>query len=535
MKRKYNDIDDQRYNDIDGFQYDPLIKCYYKYDDCNDNIMYVYDHLTNLTFIYDVYINSYTHVYSYYEGRYIDINLFNSMPNYQPIMFPLVLSVNDVNKRPKSRPKKTMTTKTKKKIIMKKMSNNPKESKQDKPLEIKPVEQKIELPKTCKNPKCGHSMLDPDVTHPGIHNITELNDLIILGDMYHCIKRIRYNNMGFDDNTKNNGGINLLNLYNIKSPLEKLRDLIGLTDIKKSLLKQILYSLKYNIWKYDTEHKLIQNITHNTVIPSCSSCISSSTLSTLSISTSSSTLSYDDRTKTFHTVIMGPPGTGKTEVANILADIYFNMGFLKTNTVKSVKRSDLIGEYLGSTAIKTQKVIDSALGGVLLIDEAYSLGNHEKKDYFSKECLDTLNQNLLLHKGNLICIIAGYQEDLDKCFFAYNPGLKRRFGFWHVIKEYSAKELFLIFESQVKRNGWQYKSKHNTEIEEFITRHVKVFQYFGGDIELLLEHAQINSCNRSVLSNEQRTLCIDDLNSALDEIRKSRNIEEHNEYLNMYL
>ena len=87
---------------------------------------------------------------------------------------------------------------------------------------------------------------------------------------------------------------------------------------------------------------------------------------------------------------------------------------------KIVKRSDLIGKYLGHTAAKTQKVIDSCKGGVLFIDEAYSLGNPEGRDSFSKECIDTINQNLTENKANLLCIIAGYKDALDKCFFAYN-------------------------------------------------------------------------------------------------------------------
>ena len=83
------------------------------------------------------------------------------------------------------------------------------------------------------------------------------------------------------------------------------------------------------------------------------------------------------------------------------------MGFLKNNIFKMVKRSDLIGQYLGQTSIKTQKVIDEVIGGVLFIDEAYSLGNSEKRDSYSKECLDTINRNLTENGNKFICIIAG--------------------------------------------------------------------------------------------------------------------------------
>ena len=110
-----------------------------------------------------------------------------------------------------------------------------------------------------------------------------------------------------------------------------------------------------------------------------------------------------------HCVIEGPPGVGKTEVAKILGQIYRKMGILTSDKFKSVKRSHLIGGYLGQTAIKTQKVLDECNGGVLFIDEAYSLGNSEGKDSYSKECIDTLTAHLSENKQNFICIIAGYK------------------------------------------------------------------------------------------------------------------------------
>ena len=100
-----------------------------------------------------------------------------------------------------------------------------------------------------------------------------------------------------------------------------------------------------------------------------------------------------------HIQITGPPGVGKTTLAGMLAEIYLVLGFLKNDEIVKAKRSDLIGEYCGQTAVKTQKVIDLAEGGVLLLDEAYSLGNRFKKDVFTKECIDTINRNLTEKKG----------------------------------------------------------------------------------------------------------------------------------------
>lgn len=145
-----------------------------------------------------------------------------------------------------------------------------------------------------------------------------------------------------------------------------------------------------------------------------------------------------------HVIIKGPPSVGKTTIAKLLGLFYLSIGFLKSTNFIHAKRSDLIGEYCGHTAIKTQK-IDEEDGGVLFIDEIYALGNKEQKDVFTKECIDTINQNLTEKKGNMLCIIAGYEKEIDECFFSYNPGLKRRFPIEFNITEYSAKELFQIF------------------------------------------------------------------------------------------
>ena len=131
----------------------------------------------------------------------------------------------------------------------------------------------------------------------------------------------------------------------------------------------------------------------------------------------------DDSKNMIHTIIQGPPGVGKSLLGKIIGDIYYYLGIFNNNLrhhrfeeyrnnypFRVAKRSDLIGRYLGETAIKTQEFIDSCYGGVMFIDEAYSLGNNEGRDSFSKECIDTINQNLTENKGNFLCIIAGYKS-----------------------------------------------------------------------------------------------------------------------------
>lgn len=251
-----------------------------------------------------------------------------------------------------------------------------------------------------------------------------------------------------------NYSINLKTMYKLAKPLSKLSKMIGLKKVKKSVIDMILY--------------YIQNF-------------------------------EKDSNQLLHTVIEGPPGVGKTEFGKILAEIYAALGVIESDKFKVVKRTDLVGEYLGHTAAKTQKVIDEADGGVLFIDEAYSLGNEEKRDSYSKECIDTLNQNLTENRNKFICIIAGYPNELDRCFFSYNPGLKRRFPFRFAIDGYNSSELKDIFLKMVHDANWMTHHKVNSKfLEEFFTKNKKSFQFFGGDMENLLTSCKFCHSHRVI-------------------------------------
>lgn len=217
-----------------------------------------------------------------------------------------------------------------------------------------------------------------------------------------------------------------------------------------------------------------------------------------------------------HTVIYGPPGTGKTEVAKLMGDIYRNLGILSKNTFRKVTRSDLVAGYLGQTAIKTKEVIKDCLGGVMFIDEAYSLGNADKnsRDIFSKECVDTLCESLSEHKDNLMVIVAGYENELKDCFFSINQGLDSRFTWRFKTEEYTPEELCAIWMKKVKDIEW---SVSDDITPAWFRRHKEAFPFYGRDMELLLSKTKIAHSRRvfGKLNEEKRILSLDDLDRGM--------------------
>ena len=151
----------------------------------------------------------------------------------------------------------------------------------------------------------------------------------------------------------------------------------------------------------------------------------------------------------YHCVFTGNPGTGKTTVARIVAGIYRDMGILKKGHLVETDRSGLVAEYVGQTAVKTNKIIDSAIDGVLFIDEAYSLVNESKED-FGKEAIATLLKRMEDDRDRLVVILAGYTNEI-KQFIDSNPGLQSRFNRYIEFPDYTAGELFRIFELSVKK------------------------------------------------------------------------------------
>jgi len=282
--------------------------------------------------------------------------------------------------------------------------------------------------------------------------------------------------------------------YCIK-PLKKLNELIGMDDIKKNIIDQILF--------------------------------------------------YSQRLNTnemMHICLTGPPGVGKTTVGKILAELYCSMGFLKTDNFNVVGRSDLIGGYLGQTALKTKKVLKNSLGGVLFVDEAYSLGcGKEDSDSYSKECIDTINQFLSENTENFIMIIAGYKEELERSFFSMNPGLKRRFPWVYDIKEYTLTNLKDIFIYQVRENGWDFDDSlkfNNYEKLESIFNNKEYFKNNGGDCLTLFDKSKICHSRRvfGKRKSMKKYLNYTDIKLALELVKSEKNkIKNSDPPFGMYL
>ncbi|MCF0193771.1 MAG: AAA family ATPase [Bacteroidaceae bacterium] len=169
---------------------------------------------------------------------------------------------------------------------------------------------------------------------------------------------------------------------------------------------------------------------------------------------------------TMHLAFTGNPGTGKTTVARIVGRIYKQLGLLSKGHFIEASRTDLIAGYQGQTALKVKKVIEKAKGGVLFIDEAYSITENEHSDSYGRECLTELTKALEDFRDDLVVIVAGYTEPMKK-FFESNPGLKSRFNTFIEFNDYSSDELIQILQCMCKNNDYSIDSNTLSSVEEY--------------------------------------------------------------------
>jgi len=280
--------------------------------------------------------------------------------------------------------------------------------------------------------------------------------------------------------------INRPALVRLVSPLTKLNKMVGLQSIKEQILNLIMYHL--------------QHISKTTV-------------------------------DMFHTVIVGPPGVGKSMFAEILCEIYVALGVLKYNKIIKASREDLIADVLGKTTYLLKDKINEASGGVLFIDEAYSLASADTKhDIYAKECIDVLNK-YLSEKRDFICVIAGYEDQLNNTFFAYNPGMKRRFPFKYNIDSYTSLELYKMYVNKLE----EANIKVSPSCSSLFIKYHNYMENFGGDVETLILYSKMIVGVKS-FGKRCHIFLIDEfsLQEAFDKLIKQRT-KQNTSYTEMYL
>lgn len=256
-----------------------------------------------------------------------------------------------------------------------------------------------------------------------------------------------------------------------KTPEDTLQELIGLTEVKNLLTQQIAFNKVNHLRK---QHGI-----------------------------------YND-TVNHHLVFSGNPGTGKSEVARLYTKILFNNKIIQENKLVEVGRADLIGEYIGSTAPKVKKVFDDAKGGVLFIDEAYSLIPRHEKDY-GHEAIATIIQEMENRRDEVLVIFAGY-EDLMKEFLDINPGLSSRISREIRFEDYSSDELFAIIELMISRKQYQLKGDCKHKLYQHLSE-LERDSYFGNAryVRKLVDHIILYQAQRVINMEDSQLTSLENL------------------------
>ena len=195
-----------------------------------------------------------------------------------------------------------------------------------------------------------------------------------------------------------------------------------------------------------------------------------------------------------HLVFTGNPGTGKTMMARMMARIYRSLDILSRGQLVEVDRSGLVAGYVGQTALKTQKVIEKAMGGVLFIDEAYALNGKSEND-FGQEAIDTILKAMEDHRDDLVVIVAGYTELMDR-FIHSNPGLESRFNRFLLFEDYTPEEMFEIFKMRCGK-GYVLAPEAEPLVRDYIAEE-SADPSFGNarGVRNLFEHILVAQNNR---------------------------------------
>lgn len=264
----------------------------------------------------------------------------------------------------------------------------------------------------------------------------------------------------------------IYNTRNLDEVLKELNSLVGLNDIKKQI-DNLIHLLRFN-----------------------------------------KKVNIDMSKNNLHMVFTGNPGTGKTTVARIISDILYNLGYIKQNKLVEVSAKDLVADYVGQTSGKTFRVLKSAFGGVLFIDEAYSILSSGTSS-FGAECIATIIKMMEDHKDELVIIFAGYEKEMQE-FIRANPGLKSRIGYEIKFNDYNVDELIEIFEILLNNNNLKIEENAKELVREVIFESAKIENFGNGRYinnlfqNIVIEHAKNTSQTDDV--EKLYTITVSDVN-----------------------
>ena len=224
-----------------------------------------------------------------------------------------------------------------------------------------------------------------------------------------------------------------------------------------------------------------------------------------------------------HMVFSGNPGTGKTMIARLMSRIYKCLGILSKGQLVEVDRSGLVAGYVGQTATKTSEVIKKAMGGVLFIDEAYTLNSSSEND-FGQEAIDTILKAMEDNRDDLVVIVAGYDGLMDR-FIHSNPGLESRFNRYLHFDDYTQEEMMGIFEMQCKKGCYTLTEEAKEAVNEFIAESNTNSISFGNarGVRNIFEMILVNQANRLAEAEEITRESLMEI--TLDDVNRARGIE----------
>ncbi len=223
-----------------------------------------------------------------------------------------------------------------------------------------------------------------------------------------------------------------------------------------------------------------------------------------------------------HMCFTGNPGTGKTTVALRMAEILHRLGYVREGHLVSVTRDDLVGQYIGHTAPKTKEVLKKAMGGVLFIDEAYYLYKPENERDYGAESIEILLQTMENNRDDLVVILAGYKDKMDK-FFHSNPGMRSRIAHHIDFPDYSADELVAIAKLMLAAQNYRFSPSGEKAFREYIGLRMKLEHFANArSVRNALDRARLRQANRLFMGTKKSLTKIDLMTLEAEDILASR-------------